>query len=207
MVLVGGLRRGRRLTASILSTQQWLRTRGVTQLRTASFLTSNINSIFGSNNSFNSSAACGEHDTQHGPSFALTSLWRDSRKEGILGHYHFRVPSDSQGNTTAVTRDDIYNSDIICSEDIFHFSSAGSDPSGAIDVDLHSHEEPSSLAAGISAGLAVLNEAILYIKRQYQPSSLRRKRKLGFLRKVRSRNGRKILQRRRAKGRKNLTTA
>ncbi|RKP30983.1 hypothetical protein METBISCDRAFT_14967 [Metschnikowia bicuspidata] len=39
----------------------------------------------------------------------------------------------------------------------------------------------------------------------YQPSTLRRKRTFGFLARLRSRNGRKILARRKAKGRWYLT--
>ncbi|XP_062517313.1 large ribosomal subunit protein bL34m-like [Corticium candelabrum] len=41
--------------------------------------------------------------------------------------------------------------------------------------------------------------------REYQPSTLRRKRKFGFLARLMSRTGRKILARRRKKGRKFLT--
>ena len=51
----------------------------------------------------------------------------------------------------------------------------------------------------------LLGQALVFIKRQYQPSTVRRKRKFGFLKKVRSRNGRKMLMRRFRKGRKHLT--
>jgi large subunit ribosomal protein L34 len=46
--------------------------------------------------------------------------------------------------------------------------------------------------------------AIWFIKRTYQPSLLRKKRKCGYLKRRQSVGGRKILQRRKAKGRQRL---
>lgn len=55
------------------------------------------------------------------------------------------------------------------------------------------------------AWLELLNNAIMYLKRTFQPSLLSRKRKHGFLARVRSKNGKKIIARRLAKGRSRLT--
>jgi large subunit ribosomal protein L34 len=46
--------------------------------------------------------------------------------------------------------------------------------------------------------------AIWLIKRTFQPSLLRKKRKCGYLKRSKSVGGRKILKRRRAKGRQRL---
>jgi large subunit ribosomal protein L34 len=52
---------------------------------------------------------------------------------------------------------------------------------------------------------SLLGEAILLLKRTFQPSLIRMKRKHGFLARLNDRNGRKILKRRREKGRSRLT--
>ena len=50
----------------------------------------------------------------------------------------------------------------------------------------------------------VTDMSILHIKRTFQPSLVRRKRKHGFLARVRTRNGVRVLNRRRFKGRRKL---
>mmetsp|Transcript_1604 Transcript_1604/g.2651 ORF Transcript_1604/g.2651 Transcript_1604/m.2651 type:complete len:130 (-) Transcript_1604:90-479(-) len=56
---------------------------------------------------------------------------------------------------------------------------------------------PSTLWDAISSG-------IMFLKRTFQPSLIRRKRKHGFLARIQTKDGRKIINARRRKGRKSL---
>ncbi len=64
---------------------------------------------------------------------------------------------------------------------------------------------PSSISSIASSILSELSAAIWLLKRTFQPSLLRRKRKHGFLSRLHDRNGRKTLNRRLEKGRRSLS--
>mmetsp|Transcript_39512 Transcript_39512/g.92331 ORF Transcript_39512/g.92331 Transcript_39512/m.92331 type:complete len:170 (-) Transcript_39512:510-1019(-) len=55
-----------------------------------------------------------------------------------------------------------------------------------------------------SFATSLLDSAIFWIKRTFQPSIIRKRRKTGFLKRHKSVGGRRVLKRRKAKGRKRL---
>lgn len=66
--------------------------------------------------------------------------------------------------------------------------------------------EPASASQGEAKGIAeggaaAAGDAIMWVKRTYQPNFLRRKRKHGFLKRLKTTAGRKVLKKRERKGR------
>jgi large subunit ribosomal protein L34 len=67
-----------------------------------------------------------------------------------------------------------------------------------------SADASSSTSASSNVLSDLIDAGIMYIKRTFQPSLLRRKRKHGFLARVRTKDGRRVLTRRRLKKRTKL---
>ena len=86
---------------------------------------------------------------------------------------------------------------IITGDDSISNSNSNSNSNNNIDEIAIAEDGASSLDS-------LMDQAIWYQKRTFQPSLIRRKRKHGFLARVRTAGGRKVLNRRRLKKRRNL---
>jgi len=64
-----------------------------------------------------------------------------------------------------------------------------------------SHGEAAAEGTAEEGGAAAADDAIMWVKRTYQPNFLRRKRKHGFLKRLKTTAGRKVLKKRERKGR------
>ena len=117
----------------------------------------------------------------------------------ILGLYQQRMIASS---ITFPSRLDIH---VDSSSPCFHHRSMGYiQEEKYVERDMDMRTSMSSATSTMSSWLDQVSQAILLIKRTFQPSLLRKKRKAGYLKRRQTKDGRKILQRRKAKGRKRL---
>ena len=105
--------------------------------------------------------------------------------------------------------DPTFHQPIPVSSSIYNFqgllnSILGVSRNDALNSQVSSADASSSTSTNSNVLSELIDAGIMYIKRTFQPSLIRRKRKHGFLARVRTKDGRRVLTRRRLKKRTKL---